>query len=208
MMTTKLQTGIEILDRKLDGGIPPGQIIALSADAASQSDVFLYEITRARPTLYVTTMRSEAAVQDALAKAGANHDEVVVWRTDGEDPVSDLATLFEHIPERGNLIIDPVLVLEQTGPRYWALLDELKTQVVARDSLALLHCLEETDGSRERNVTEYMADVVFQLTTTRQGESIENQLSVPKFRGGTPLEDIVKLTMTNRVDVDISRNLV
>ena len=62
-MTGRLSTGIDILDRQLDGGIPPGSIVLLAADPASQSELFPYELTAARATTYLTTIRSAPAVQ-------------------------------------------------------------------------------------------------------------------------------------------------
>ena len=50
-----LSTGIEVLDRKLGGGVPKGTIIALSALPASQSELFLYEMAAVRETVYLTT---------------------------------------------------------------------------------------------------------------------------------------------------------
>jgi hypothetical protein len=120
----------------------------------------------------------------------------------------EFATLLDDAPDGGNVIIDPMIVLEESGPEYWQFLADLKETVVEREGLALLHCLNENSGSSSRAITEYVSDVVFQLSTTRQGDKIENQLAVPKFRGGAPLEDVIKLRMTTTVDVDISRNLV
>jgi KaiC/GvpD/RAD55 family RecA-like ATPase len=70
-MAGRLRMGIDVLDRKLDGGVPPGSIVAYVADPASQSELLLYELTAARRTLYLTTQRSTEAVEDALARSPA-----------------------------------------------------------------------------------------------------------------------------------------
>ncbi len=65
-MVGRLDTGIDVLDRKLDGGLPPGCIVAYTADPASQSELLLYELTAARGTLYLSTERSDDAVRHAI----------------------------------------------------------------------------------------------------------------------------------------------
>jgi len=65
-MSRRLSTGIDVLNRQLDGGIPTGSIVLFSADPASQSELLLYEVTAVRMALYLTTIRSDQAVQDAL----------------------------------------------------------------------------------------------------------------------------------------------
>ena len=51
-MAERLRTGIDVLDRKLDGGLPAGSIVVLNATPASQAELFLYELTATRGTLY------------------------------------------------------------------------------------------------------------------------------------------------------------
>ena len=52
-----------------------------------------------------------------------------------------------------------------------------------------------------------MADVVFQLETTVEGDRIENRLAVPKFRGGRAMSDVIKLELSDEVDIDTSRDI-
>ena len=70
-MAGRLETGIDVLDRKLNGGLPPGSIVAFTASPASQSELLLYELTAARGTLYLTTERSDQAVRDAIENTNA-----------------------------------------------------------------------------------------------------------------------------------------
>jgi hypothetical protein len=58
-----------------------------------------------------------------------------------------------------------------------------------------------------RDMSEHMADVIFDLETTVSGSEIENRLAVPKFRGGRPPEETIKLRLGDRVTVDTSRDI-
>jgi hypothetical protein len=52
-----------------------------------------------------------------------------------------------------------------------------------------------------------MADVVFDLSTDFEGSEVENRLAVPKFRGGTALDETIKLKLAEGVTVDTSRDI-
>ncbi|PSP59844.1 transcriptional regulator, partial [Halobacteriales archaeon QH_7_66_37] len=43
-MADRLRTGIDVLDRKLGGGLPAGSMVTLSASPRSQAELFLYEL--------------------------------------------------------------------------------------------------------------------------------------------------------------------
>ena len=192
-MSERLRTGIDVLDRKLDGGIPPGSIVALVAQPASQAELFLYELTATRDTLYISVDRTgDPSVRDV----------------GGEAPLDDAAKLISTLPHDSNLIIDPVDVLERQEPsRYRNFLNGLQNQIANTGSLAVLHCLDGNTVPALRDTTEHMTDIVFQLDTTVKGDRIENHLAVPKFRGGQALSDVIKLELSDEVDIDTSRDI-
>lgn len=207
-MTRRLKTGIDILDRKLEGGIPAGSVVAIIANPASQSELLLYELTAARGTLYLTTERSAEAVRDALDRTNTRVGNPNIRHIGGDAPLDHANRLIRALPEAANLIIDPIDGLErEVRPRYLNFMNDLQTMMVNTGGLAFIHCLDGRDVPPQRDTTEYMADVVFDLETTIKGESVENKLSVPKFRGGRALEDTIKLQLTERVTVDTSRDI-
>jgi KaiC/GvpD/RAD55 family RecA-like ATPase len=208
-MTARLPTGIEVLDRKLEGGIPAGSIITLEADPASQAELLLYELTSTRGTLYLSTGRSDQAVQDGLERTPAETGNPTIRHvgTDGE-PLDQAQQLIRALPESANLIIDPADVLERRDQdRYTNFLNELQTQMVNTGGLAFLHCLDGVSPPVNRDVSKYMADVVFDLETRLNGEELENRLVVPKFRGGGALTEAIKLELTEAVSIDTSRDI-
>ena len=77
-MVNRLRTGIDVLDRKLDGGIPEGSIVALTADPASQAELFLYELTATRGTLWLSLDRTATAVQASIEQTPAETGDPTV----------------------------------------------------------------------------------------------------------------------------------
>jgi KaiC/GvpD/RAD55 family RecA-like ATPase len=206
-MAERLPTGISVLDRQLDGGIPPGSILLLSADPASQSESLLYEIAAARGTLYVTTVRSEEAVRDAIDRYGGGVGRLTIRDAGDYPPIDNATRLVKDLPESSNLLVDVVDPLEEADPtRYRAFLNELQTHMVNTGSIAVLHAMHGSDAPN-RSLTEHMADVVFDLRTDTSGSQIVNRLAVPKFRGGSALEETIKLKLTDGVTIDTSRDI-
>ena len=207
-MPALLETGIEVLDRKLEGGLPAGSIVSFTAAPASQSELLLYELTAARGTLYLTTARSDQAVRDAIDSATTKVGSPTVRDISGSEPLDQANRLIRALPEGANLIIDPVDVLERRErARYRNFLNELQTHMVNTGSIAVLHCLDGDSPPDNRDTTLHMADVVFELTTQVRGTDLENRLTVPKFRGGSALTETIKLELADEVAIDTSRDI-
>ena len=203
-----LPTGIGVLDRMLDGGLPEGSMIAFSASPTSQSELILYELTDARPTLYITTRRSPEAIYDAFERTDTNVGQPNIQGIPGDAPLDHIKDMIRTLPEGSNLIIDPIDPIEQVGPqRYTAFLNGLQTQMINTGSIAFLHCIEGRSIPKERDITEYVADVIFALETTVTGDRVENRLAVPKFRGGRAMDEPIKLELRDSVSIDTSRDI-
>lgn len=207
-MPRRLPTGITVLDRQLDGGVPAGSIVLLNAAPASQSELFLYELSAVRGTLYLTTVRSEHAVRDALDRTTARTGNPTIRDIGADAPLDHANRLVSALPEEANLIVDSVNPLESADPaRYRNFLNELQTHMANTGGLAVLHGLDGRDVPQNRDMTEHMVDVVFDLETEVRGTEIVNRLAVPKFRGGRALGETIKLKLQESVTVDTSRDI-
>jgi KaiC/GvpD/RAD55 family RecA-like ATPase len=206
-MADRLPTGISVLDRVIGGGIPAGSIVLLDATPASQSELFLYELTATRGTLYLTTIRSEQAVQDALGRAKASVGNPTVRDIGGDAPLDGANRLVHDLPESSNLIVDVVDELEREDrTRYRTFLNNLQTHMANTGGLAVLHAMKGHEVAN-RVVSKHMADVVFDLRTSVEGTEVENKLAVPKFRGGAALQETIKLQLAEDVSIDTSRDI-
>lgn len=202
-----LSIGIDALDRELDGGVPAGSVIVYSAPPASQSELLIYELTATRPTLYLSTDRTEDAVADAFARANCPTGDPDIRYVSNEAPLENAWRMSRELGEGQNLVIDPCDALERADrSRYQNFLNELHNHVQNTGSLAILHCMTGTD-SELRPVTEHMADVIFDLNQEIKGTDMETRLAVPKFRGGFALSETIKLELSDRVRVDTSRDI-
>ncbi|MFW6017823.1 MAG: RAD55 family ATPase [Halapricum sp.] len=208
-MQDRLRTGIDVLDRKLDGGIPAGSIVVLNANPASQAELFLYELTATRGTLYLSLDRSEQAIRDSLGNSPTNTGEPTIRHVSGEAPLDNASKLVSALPETSNLIIDPLNVLEEQEPpsRFRSFMNDLQNHIFNTGSLAVLHCLDGRAVPPLRDTTEHFADVIFQMDTTIQGDEVENRLSIPKFRGGRAPTNVIKLNLVEEVSIDTSRDI-
>ena len=208
-MVNRLRTGIDVLDRKLDGGIPAGSIVALTAQPASQAELFLYELTATRGTLWLSLDRTAESVTASIEQTPANTGDPTVRHLSGEAPLDNAGKLVSALPETSNLIVDPLDVLEAQEPhsRFRAFMNDLQNHIVNTGSLGILHCLDGRAVPPLRDTTEHFADVVFELKTRTSGDEVENRLAIPKFRGGRAPNDIIKLDLVEQVTIDTSRDI-
>jgi archaellum biogenesis ATPase FlaH len=208
-MANRLRTGIDVLDRKLDGGIPAGSMVALTAHPASQAELFLYELTATRGTLWLSLDRTAEAVTVSMENTPAETGDPTVRHISGEAPLDNAGKLISALPETSNLIVDPLDVLESQEPpsRFRSFMNDLQNHIFNTDSLAIMHCLDGRSVPPLRDTTEHFADVVFDLQTDATGDEVENQLAIPKFRGGRAPSDIIKLDLVEEVSIDTSRDI-
>lgn len=206
-MPIRLPTGIDVLDQRLNGGIPAGSIAVLSAPPASQAELLLHAFTVPRETLYLTLERTEQAVSEALRRTAVETGTPTV-RSPEDSRVTNAIELLEALPDRSTLIVDPHTVIEREDrSRFLEFMTRLRAHVSDTESLAVLHCLDGRTVPPLRDTTEHTADVVFRLATDTTGTTVENRLAVPKFRGGRALTETLKLRLTDHVEVDTSRDI-
>jgi len=204
----RLRTGIDALDRQLDGGLPGGSLVAYCAPPASQSELLLYELTAARDTLYMTTERTEDAVSDSFEGARCPTGDPTVRYVAGDAPLENARRLFRSLAGETNLIIDTVDPLERVDEnRYRNFLNELRNHMFNTGGVAVMHCLASEHEPPLRVTTQHMADVVLEITMEYNGADVDTRLAVPKFRGGVALNETIKLELGDRVRVDTSRDI-
>jgi KaiC/GvpD/RAD55 family RecA-like ATPase len=204
----RLSTGIEPLDQMLDGGILAGSVVVLSANPASQSELFLSQLADTRRTFYLTTVHSSSTIKSFLARAGVDTAAHSIKRVDTESPLEHAYSLVKSLPHESNLVVDPMDPLEDSDrTEFWSFMNAVRDRLEQTSSLGVLHCMNGRRNPVHRDTTEYMADVVFDLETEFDGEEIINRLLVPKVRGEAAINSAIKLDLSDEVSVDTSRDI-
>lgn len=205
---TILETGIEVLDRRLGGGVPAGSTIALVAPPASGAELLLYELTAARPTQYLTTIRSEAAVRDGFRSTPARTGDPAIHSLADGEVLDQAKRSIGRLEEDQLLVLDPIDPLEERdGTRFIGFLNDLQTHLQNTKGCAVLHCLDDGHRPANRRLTLHAADLVFDLETEVRGSSLETRLTVPKNRAGQAITEEIKLELVDHVAVDTSRDI-
>lgn len=204
----QLNTGIEVLDRRLGGGIPAGSTVALVAPPSSSAELFLYELTASRQTMYLSTIRSAEAIRDALTATQAPTGDPTVHDLDRSQVLDQAKRAVGMLGEENGLIIDPVDPMEERdASRYGGFLNGLQTHLQNTKGYAVLHCLADEHSPVNRRMTLHAADIIFNLETDVRGSNLINRLTVPKNRSGRAISEEIKLELVDSVAVDTSRDI-
>lgn len=203
----RLSTGVDILDRQLDGGIPAGHMVALTSPPDAQSELLLEGVAGERETLYLSTVRSEREIRDALGSR-ADAADVTIEHVPPSARFRESAQYLQQLGDRTNLIIDTANGLEMNGrDDYLRFLNALKERLHATGSVAVLHCIDGNRNPDNRDLTLNRSDLTWRLSLEVDSTEVRTQLLVSKFRGGRALLEPVKLKLTDRVEIDISRDI-
>lgn len=232
----RLPTGIDSIDRRLDGGLQAGSLVALLTPPSAQSHAILQELMKERETVYISTLRSRSAIENDLGRLAGEEVAVSIHEvgdgttgrsqqlerltdsrihtlntTERESLLDDINDVVEQIDEPVNVIIDPANPLERGESRtaYQTLLSELTSTLIDTGSLGVLHTIMHDSSPDFRESTLTVADVVWELeVVSGRRNDLEVQTRIPKNRGGDAILEKVSLVIEgNEVYTDDSRNI-
>lgn len=214
-MSERLSMGLDALDERLNGGPRPGTLVSLTASPASQAGALFYALMRERPTLYLTTLRDEDAVQDELEHVLEDDVEYKLRAVGSGNPIRSVSRAIEETDANWgasrprNIIVDTMKPLERTDKynRYVELLNGVKSYMLDVGGIAMFHCTKLGQQPQLREETLTVSDLVLDLGVVSDKSTVENHLIVPKFRGREVVTEVIKLKLGQEADVDTSRNL-
>ncbi|EMA38872.1 DUF7125 family protein [Halococcus hamelinensis] len=207
-MATPLPIGIDVLDQRLGGGVPPGSIVALCAPPASQAELLLYELMGPRETLYLTLDRTERGVTEGLRRTTIDTGDPDIRAIPDENRVDHVLERLGGRPRESTVIVDHHTVIEtEERDRVPEFVTRLRRHLADTGGVVVLYCLDGDPVPERRATTLHSADVVVRLTVDVVGATVDTRLAVPKVRGGRALTETLKLQLTDRVAVDTSRDI-
>jgi len=206
----RFSTGIRFLDMEVGGGIPVGDVVALTTPPDAQTEVLFTEIARIQPTQYVSTIcADERELREWVDPPdGAPNDIVTVSYFTPATLRDDPATLVDRIPSETCVVLDPVNLLE-TGDRaaYLQFLNALKERLREVGSIAILNCLTGDPQPDNRPLTLKRADHIWQLRRRVDGGEVATSLLISKARGHSVPQEAISIELADKVRIDTSRNI-
>lgn len=201
-MPTRVSTGIAGLDDRLDGGIPAGSLVAVTAPPDSQSEQLCYQFAVANAATYLSTFRPADEVVDVVAGRYPDRS-LAVEQTPAEALLDEPAETLGDLPAGPSLVVDTATELERAGrDRYRRTLDVLKRRIRSTDAVALLHCLDIEPAPMRRGLTLGRADVTLRLRFAGLPDRLDPRVYVTKLRGGVPPDEAISLRFGDRITVD------
>lgn len=210
MSVSKFETGIDPLDRELDGGIPASTFFIYQADPNSKSELLLEKLATKFPTVYITTQRSEEFLKNSFDKSNLITDTPTIVDASAEINLNDhIESSISSAPDNSLIIIDSIDIIEEKSSeeelRQW--LNKLYTQIQHTGSILLFHAYKQSPDSLtiERKQLLGMADLILELDQEVDGKEVENFFRISKFRGGGDTSERLKVMMDGEIEVDTKR---
>lgn len=206
----RLSTGIRFLDMEVGGGIPVGDIVALTTPPDAQSEVLFKEIARVQPVHYISTIcPDETELRRWIEPAGMESaEEMSVSYSEPSELLNDPDAVLAEIPSDACVIIDPLDPLEETTTEsYLSLLNAIETRVRAVESVAFLNCLATDSKPAGRPLTLKRADHVWQINQSVDGGELQTSLLISKSRGNAVPTEAISIELADKVQIDTSRNI-
>lgn len=206
----RYSTGLPFLDFRLDGGIPAGTLLALTAPVSSQSEHLLYHLATSQPLLYLsTTNPAEVELRTAIEEAAISSPEDLEFKhASPQELLADSASSFDRIRPESFVVIDPIDRLERAEyDQYVPFINTLKERLRETDSVGVFHCLDTASPPDNRQFTLKRADTVWQLEQIARSREIDTRLLVTKARRGRALSEPIPIAISDHVRIDTSQRI-
>jgi KaiC/GvpD/RAD55 family RecA-like ATPase len=223
-------TGIHLLDKRLDGGLPEGSLVCVYANPISMPEAFLYQFTTERKTYYVNTSRPAQYIQQNITSMGFSVERIqfidvftqYYLNEYGQFVLEDkyrdkeIFDFIDHqlneINDDGdyNVIFDSIsffMKLEvSNGLKEW-LVNKLYILSKETRNLFYIYLMKGVHPIDIVNMVVDICDVILDIDSERLGDRITSRLSIPKIRNKPPMMETFKFFIGEGIQIDTSRDI-
>lgn len=237
LATPVRSTGIDMLDRSLDGGLPAGSVVYLSVDPHSMAEAFLYQFSSIRKTYYFATSRRPVHIAqnitdmtfdtesvtfvdvfsqyylDAYGEQAENVGDVLKDREVldfTERQLKQIRDTHKDSDNEVNIVFDNFSFYLHLGvpPARLLRLANLAYEVSKQTkALTYLFALRGTHPESVENDVMNVSDAIFHIESERVGEKITHKLSIPKIRGRPSSTGVLRFKVQDGIRIDTSRDI-
>ncbi len=231
LKSADMPTGILLLDRRLEGGLPRGSFVCVYGEPIAMPEVFLYQFATVTKTYYFTTHRAAKFVKKDMETLGLETETVVFV---------DIFSQY-YLNEYGQFVVEDRYrdkeIFDFVGDQLSKILEREGEFNIIVDSLTFFFNLDVEWGlkewlinklytiSKERNIVTYgylikgmhppnvvkkvldISDVVFDIDAERVGEKLVSKFALPKVRGKKPITEYFRFYIEEGVQIDTSRDI-
>ncbi len=218
-------TGIEMLDRYLNGGLPGGSVVLFSTDPKSMSEVFLYHFATARKSYYFATDRDPKYIKQNILDFGLSTDNITFIDVYGQyhkksggsanskrdkEIIKYFSDELEKLRKYKDFtcVIDTFsffLELDSSYGRMKELIDQIYDITKETDSVSYLYILKGVHDPKVVNTISNTCDIIFDIESERVGDKVTNKLIIPKIRGMFPAPtQLIKYQIREDIQIDTS----
>lgn len=223
-------TGIELLDKRIEGGLPEDSLVCIYADPISMPEAFLYQLSSERKTYYVNTSRPLQYIQRNISNMGFSVEDVGFIDVFSQYYLNEYGQfvlenkyrdkeIFDFIDQQlndlqgkdFNVVFDSISFFMKLdvsrGLKDWLL---NKIYLLSKESrnLFYMYLMKGVHPIKITNMVIEISDVVFNIRTEEVGPQIKSILSVPKIRSRSPVKETFKFDIGEGICIDTSREIL
>jgi KaiC/GvpD/RAD55 family RecA-like ATPase len=109
--TRHYSTGLPFLDRRIDGRLPAGSLLAIVAPSHSQSELLLKQLVQTRRTRFVSTHRPPDEVERWVESSPTSVDDLTVTQLDVSTLLEEFPEPVDPIPDESFVVLAALLIL-------------------------------------------------------------------------------------------------
>ncbi len=221
-----LTTGIDLLDKNLDGGFPKGSLVCIYADPASSPEVFLYQFSTERKTYYINTSRPVFAIRKDFSNLHLDDSYVnfidvysmyleEIKKSETDTDYEIMSFIINEIESFNgekeiNIVIDNLnffMDLHVNEDLKEIFLNTLYFTAKEISGLTFAYVIKNSLDEKTLNKIFDVSDVIMEIFIEISGSRYVKKFGIPKIRGRTPLSDIFKFEIGEGIHLDTSRDI-